>query len=180
MSKRRIFFHSLMAVINGALLLWILFGSAIGGATDLADGKIRPAPSFRLADLTGAPRDLKEFKGEVLLVDFWATWCKPCVKALPHLNELAAEFGEGKFRVIAITVDEEDELDEVKEKVAELKLDHLLILLDPESEISEAYDVGEMPSSYLINRKQQIIKVYEGVPKDPKALHFDIMEAVVK
>ena len=180
MSKRRVVSHLLMAAINGGLLLWILFGGAIGAPTGLGEGESRPAPPFRLADLTGAERDLKDFAGEVLLIDFWATWCEPCVKALPHLDELAAEFGEGKFRVVAITVDDADDLPEIKKVLAEKKLSHLLVLLDPMSDTSEAFGVGQMPTSYLVDRQQRIIKVYSGVPEDPKELHFDIMEAVVK
>lgn len=111
------------------------------------------APAFDLVDLNGAKASFKGGEG-VTFINFWATWCGPCVAEFPKLNELAAEY-KGKVRVIAISVDEEN----AKTKVpAFLKKRapggvHATVLLDEKLTSAEAYGVDAMPTSYVIDKK---------------------------
>ena len=174
-SRRRFVCHLTMAAINASLLVWILAGEPVGSAEQ--PGANRTPPPFRLADVEGKLHDLTALKGKVALIDFWAMWCDPCKNELPELDRMAEEFAEGGFEVVAITVDEE--IDAAKRFIEERGIDSVLVLHDPESEISEKYGVVDFPTSFLLDRDQRIIKVFKGSP-DMKEMHFDIMEAVVR
>jgi peroxiredoxin len=78
--------------------------SAKTGVVEQQSGSIKAA-DFTLTDLAGKPLKLSEFQGKVVILDFWATWCGPCVKEIPHFNELSAEYGDTGLVILGISVD---------------------------------------------------------------------------
>ncbi len=106
---------------------------------------------FSLPDLAGKLHSLP--KGEVVLLNFWATWCPPCRQELPSMVKLYEKFG-GKLKVVAISVDHD------AEALASFVREHNLpftVLHDADSEVSRAYGVFRYPESFIINRKGQIV-----------------------
>lgn len=103
------------------------------------------APDFTLNDLTGTRITLSDLRGQVLLLNFWATWCGPCRVEMPAIQE---RYNEGGFAVLAINFDES--ADKVQGFADELELS-LPILLDPGGKIQEFYRVRGYPSSYFID-----------------------------
>ena len=73
------------------------------GSTPISQGI--KAADFTLNDLAGQPLKLSEYQGKVVILDFWATWCGPCVKEIPHFNDLSAEFGDSGLVVLGLSVD---------------------------------------------------------------------------
>jgi thiol-disulfide isomerase/thioredoxin len=119
----------------------------------------RPAPAFTLKDLSGATVSLEQFKGKVVLLDFWATFCGPCVKAMPKLQKLHEQHAAKGFSVVGVATDEEG-AKVVSPFVAKTKVKYP-ILISGTSTWKE-YGVETLPALFLIDRSGQIVKRFGG------------------
>ncbi len=115
--------------------------------------KVSPAPPIRVNDRAGNLRTLSEFKGRVVLVDFWASWCAPCKASFPALDSLHGEFHDAGLDVVAINVDEDAK--SAREFLSG-KTPSMTVLFDPKGRSPEAFKVEGMPSSFLIDRDGNI------------------------
>lgn len=111
------------------------------------------APSFSLGTLDSKKINLAMYAGEYVLINFWATWCAPCIEELPDLNKLHDHFKDRGLRVLTIAVD--DDLETMNEIVDELKLT-LPILLDKEGIVRTNYKVRAFPETFLVDREGKI------------------------
>ena len=118
-----------------------------------------PAPSFTLAALTGQQAALSQYKGQVVMVNFWATWCGPCQQEMPLLDQMYKKYKPAGFTLIGVNVDKEAPA--VKELMARKPVS-FPVLLDPANQVSKAYHVNEMPSSVFIDRKGEIRYIHRG------------------
>ncbi len=123
----------------------------------------RPAADFSLPDGAGAPLRLSSLRGKVVLLDFWASWCEPCMKELPELDKLQREFA-GRLVVVTISIDKERKA--ALDTARRLKLG-LRVLLDPEGKVAELYDPPKMPTSYVLDREGVVRLVHEGFDGAP-------------
>lgn len=121
------------------------------------------APSFSLSNIKNEKRTLRDYKGKVLYIDFWASWCKACKRSFPWMNRIQDQYGGSKFQVIAINLDQDKEssADFIKEYGGDLE-----ILIDPKGVTPEAFSVVEMPSSYLVDTDGSIVAVHQGFNRD--------------
>jgi peroxiredoxin len=117
------------------------------------------APSFELTTLEGQPGALSQYKGQVVMVNFWATWCGPCQQEMPLLDQMYKKYKPAGFTLIGVNVDKDSP--PVKELLARKPVS-FPVLLDPANQVSKAYHVDEMPSSVIIDRKGQIRYVHRG------------------
>ena len=114
------------------------------------------APDFTLKDMDGESYALHDFRGKVVLINFWATWCPPCRKEMPALEALYKKLGDESFAVLA--VNQWEDPDHVFAYTGELNVFPTFpILFDPESAISEDYGVKGLPTSFLIDKKGQLV-----------------------
>lgn len=120
-----------------------------------------PAPGFESKDLQDRPVALADYRDKVVVLDFWATWCSPCVAALPHVQELADRFKEKDVVVLGVNTDNADARSAV-ERVLERRDITLRQVLDPDGEISANYHVAGIPHLVLIDRKGIVQKVKSG------------------
>jgi thiol-disulfide isomerase/thioredoxin len=111
----------------------------------------KPVPPISFADGAGRALSLADFKGQVVLVNFWATWCAPCVREMPSLDRLQARLGGKDFAVIDIALDRQGK-EAVAPYFARNGLDHLGIYLDPKGESFRAWSGRGVPTSFLIGR----------------------------
>ena len=118
-----------------------------------------PAPEFTLTALSGQPGGLSQYKGQVVMVNFWATWCGPCQQEMPLLDQMYKKYKPAGFTLIGVNVDKEAPA--VKEVLARKPVS-FPVLLDPANAVSKAYHVDEMPSSVIIDRKGEIRYVHRG------------------
>jgi peroxiredoxin len=118
-----------------------------------------PAPEFTLTALSGQPGGLSQYKGQVVMVNFWATWCGPCQQEMPLLDQMYKKYKPAGFALIGVNVDKEAPA--VKELLARKPVS-FPVLLDPANAVSKAYHVDEMPSSVIIDRNGEIRYVHRG------------------
>lgn len=121
----------------------------------------RPAPNFTLSNLTGEKIALKNFRGKVVLLDFWATWCKPCVKSMPALQKLHDQFASQNFTVLGISIDE-DGKKKVDSFIKKHKIAYPILLDVGENPAWEAYKVKVIPMLFLVDRQGQIVQQWLG------------------
>mgnify|MGYP000061137539 CR=1 FL=1 len=112
------------------------------------------------------PLNLQQYKGKVVYLDFWATWCPPCKKSMPFLNTLRNELQGQGFEIIAINVDEKS--GEASDFLKKYPVDYLTAM-DPKGVCPQLYDVMAMPSAYFIGRKGKIRYIHLGFKERDEA-----------
>ncbi len=107
-------------------------------------------PSFKARTIDGSKNvALEDYRGKVVLVDFWASWCPPCLKSLPKYNELRRQIGTANFEIVAINVDENTE---DAKKFLEKHPVSYPIAKDPKGVLPGVFGVKAMPTSYLVDK----------------------------
>ena len=120
-----------------------------------AISKPMPAPDFTLGDMDAKKFSIKDYRGKVILLNFWATWCPPCRREMPSMERLHKKFKGKDFIVLA--VNQMEEVDHVFAYTGELEVDPTFtILFDKDSNVSRAYGVLGLPTTYLIDKKGNI------------------------
>jgi peroxiredoxin len=118
-----------------------------------------PAPEFQLTNLSGATQSLEHYRGKVVLLNFWATWCQPCTKEMPAMQAAHTSLQDQGFVVLAI-----NELEDIK-KVREHIIEHqhtFDVLLDPDNQVANMYGVVGLPVSVFIDKSGHVRKVVKG------------------
>ena len=122
-------------------------------------GRGLTAPDFELRTLEGERRELSDWRGQVVLLNFWATWCKPCEDEMPAMERLYRALRGREFELLAVSVDEDRE--SVERFRARLGLS-FPILLDPEQRVARAYQTFRFPESLLIGPDGRVVERYVG------------------
>ena len=108
-------------------------------------------PAFKFQDGTGAERTLADWRGKVVLLNLWATWCAPCRKEMPALDRLQGELGSDRFEVVAVSIDKGG-LDLPRSFLEKIKVAHLKLFNDPTARLGVTLKAYGMPTTLLINR----------------------------
>jgi peroxiredoxin len=117
------------------------------------------APDFSLSDLAGKPVSLQQFKGKVILLDFWAPWCDQCRAELPKLDDLYKQHGKDGFEIIGIGIDtSESQVTEFLQKIPIT----FTILIDKKNNVRKAYHFRTLPTTFIIGRDGVIRYVHLG------------------
>jgi cytochrome c biogenesis protein CcmG/thiol:disulfide interchange protein DsbE len=155
----------------------LTLGACIGfPAVALEQGE--QAPDFTLPDIQdGNPAiSLSALRGKTVYVDFWASWCAPCLRSMPLINELYAKYRERGFEVIAINVD--DPVDDGRAFLLDTPLDYL-IAADTKSNVLELYGVIGMPTSYLVDPQGVVRLVHMGFKeKDIEIIENELIQVL--
>lgn len=125
----------------------------------LALQKGEPAPAIKLVTTAGQPLSLANYRGYVLLMDFFATWCIPCREAIPHLNALNTKFGKQGLQVLGISVDEGGER-MVKNFLLDKKVNYPVAIAGEDMQAD--YGLRSIPTLYLINKKGVVVDRFQG------------------
>lgn len=114
-----------------------------------------PAKDFELLNMDEEKIKFSDYRGKVVLLNFWATWCPPCVREMPSMERLQQQVGEETFRVVA--VNQMEDADQVFAFTGQLEIDPTFtILFDTTSAVSRAYSVRGLPTTYLIDKQGNI------------------------
>ena len=118
-----------------------------------------PAPDFTLKAADGRNTRLQEQRGQVVLVNFWATWCGPCRQEMPHLNRLYDKYRNSGFTLLAVNIDDDPRTAISTATKMGLRFP---VLLDTDKAVSKRYDLGSMPATVLIDRDGKVRFLHRG------------------
>lgn len=121
----------------------------------------RPAPEFTLTSFGGSKDSLSNYRGRTLLIDFWASWCAPCVKTMKDLESIYREFPTDSLMIIGITLDSIGNQQTVNH-IERNKITYPILFDNRTSPTWLAYQVKSIPSLYLVNREGQIVRQWRG------------------
>ena len=152
-------------------LAMLLFAS-LAVAADVSG----PAPDFTLKSRGGENVRLSEQRGQVVMINFWASWCGPCRQEMPHLEALSKEFADYGFTLLGINVDEKRE--QADKLLAQIPVT-FPILFDPASEVSRLYKVDAMPTTILIDRDGNLRHLHRAYRPGFENLYRDQIKALV-
>jgi peroxiredoxin len=142
---RRLALFSLLAAMAGSALAAISPGAG--------------APDFTLRTAAGPNLRLQEQRGQVVLINFWATWCGPCRQEMPQLNKLYDKYRSAGFVLLGVNID--DDTRRATDAATKLGL-KFPVLLDTDKAVSRLYDLGTMPTTVLIDRDGRVRHIHPG------------------
>jgi len=131
----------------------------------------KSAPSFTLQDLNGKTVSLSDFKGKVVVLDFWATWCPPCVMEIPHFIELYEQYKDKGFAMVGISLDREG-VSVVKSFARKYRINYPILMTD--GRIDKVYGgITGIPTTFVIDSAGNIRRKYIGY-RDKAVFEADI------
>lgn len=173
-----------MALRNRESLQWMLTGllvvaiAAVGVArwefvanTDMLDAIVdlngqwvdRPAPYFELVDQEGQVRTLSEFRGQVVFLNFWASFCEPCRREMPSMEQLVRQYDRQGMVMVAISLDESwEDANAFMEAFLPGQRSAMTVLLDQNEETAHRYGTELIPETYIIDREGTIVARFVG------------------
>lgn len=151
--------------------VFVLFAFFIFAATFSWAGIInQKAPEFTLKDLSGKTVSLNDYRGKVVFIDFWASWCPPCKKEFPEINKFIQKYKDSDVAVLAVNVDKRRaNVDDFLSQLPQLSK-KMVVLLDTESSVISSYNAKAMPTSFIVDKEGVIRFVHFGYNEsDPRA-----------
>lgn len=141
----------------------VLLGAALSifAVTGLASSSLegREAPDFVLKSSAGENLRLSEHRGDVVMINFWATWCGPCRQEMPLLDDLYSRYERVGFNLLGVNID--DDSRRAMQMIEELGVS-FPVLFDERKEVSQLYDVQAMPVTVLVDREGKVRHVHHG------------------
>ena len=119
----------------------------------------QPAPNFKVTTTSGQPVSLDNYRGYVLAIDFFTTWCPPCKQSIPHLVEMNRKYGKQGFQILGQSMDEDGER-AVKEFIQEYHINYPVALAP--QQIQNDYGIVSVPVMYVIDKNGKVAEVYRG------------------
>ncbi len=119
------------------------------------------APNFRVKTESGAVMTPTDFGGKVLILNFWASWCAPCVQEMPSLNQIQKMFASQGLVVLGVNVDSKEEL--YRNMLQRFQISFQTVR-DPQENINYRYGTYKVPESYIIDRTGKVLQKYAGLP----------------
>ena len=152
---------------------------SVFAATSLASSGLtgQPAPDFALKSSTGENLRLSEHRGDVVMVNFWATWCGPCRQEMPLLDELYSRYERVGFRLLGVNID--DNSSKAMDMVRELGVT-FPVLFDSRKEVSKLYEVNAMPVTVLIDREGTVRYVHHGYKPGYEDKYLDQVRSLLR
>jgi peroxiredoxin len=150
----------------------LLLGAALAVAASVAMPAVTPsapAPDFTLRTMGGPNMRLHEQRGQVVLVNFWATWCGPCRQEIPHLNTLYDKYRASGFVLMGVNIDDNPKV--AADLAAKLGV-KFPVLLDTDKTVSKLYDMSAMPATVVIDRDGKVRYIHRGY-RDGYELTYD-------
>jgi cytochrome c biogenesis protein CcmG/thiol:disulfide interchange protein DsbE len=121
------------------------------------------APNFTITTADGKTVSPADFRGKVLVLNFWASWCPPCVQEAPSLNQFAKTLAPSGVVVLAISVDQKEQ--QYREFLKKFNVD-FLTARDPAQDTTYLYGTYQFPESYIIDRNGKVVRKFAGLPDD--------------
>ncbi|MDX8359770.1 MULTISPECIES: thiol-disulfide oxidoreductase ResA [Bacillaceae] len=152
--QQRLIMRTVILVVLLAALGYALYSNIFMTKEAVAKGD--QAPDFVLTDLEGNTHRLSDYKGQGVFLNFWGTWCKPCELEMPYMNNQYQYFKDKGVEIIAVDIDESEF--SVKKFVDKHGLT-FPVVIDEDSQVMNAYDVGNLPTTFLIDKDGKVVDI---------------------
>jgi len=158
-------------------LLGLIF--SVFAATSLASSGLmgQPAPDFVLKSASGENLRLSEFRGDVVMINFWATWCGPCRQEMPLLDEMYTRYQRVGFSLLGVNID--DDSRKALKMISELGVS-FPVLFDVSKEVSKLYKVNAMPVTILVDRDGIVRHVHQGYQPGYELDYLDEIRSLLR
>jgi peroxiredoxin len=143
----------MLRILRIAALCWLAAGGSAPQAADLTLWTGGPPPALALRDLDGRLHRLSDYRGKVVLINFWATWCAPCRDEMPSIQALQRKLAGRPFAVLAVNLDEPES--RIRNFLDQVKVD-FTVLLDPERQVARAWEARILPASFVIGPEGRV------------------------
>src|SRR5476651_1911637 len=158
----------------------LLLGLALSAAPALHAASVSagaPAAAFQLPAAVGDPVSLADLKGQVVLINFWASWCGPCRQEMPILDQLYKKYRAAGFTLLGVNVEPKS-----ADAVGFLKATPVSfpILFDPDSKVSQLYEVSGMPSTVILDRSGKVRYIHHGYKPGEESEYQDQIRSLVR
>jgi len=154
-------------------------GLGLAGAAQAAGFEARaatPAPALKAADLKGATRTLADYRGKVVVLNFWASWCPPCLREMPSMERLRVKMAGRPLAVVAL--DSAETREEVDAFLSRMTLG-FPILLDPDGSNTKRWKVFALPTTFLLDAEGRVRYVLTGPTEWDEGEALDIIESLL-
>lgn len=138
-----------------------------------------PAPDFTLKSNQGNNVRLDDLKGEVVMINFWATWCGPCLQEMPLLDELYQKYESAGFTLLGVNVEDAGDKTKVDQMMQELGVS-FPVLYDVDSIASELYSVDAMPSTVFVDREGNFRYLHRGYKPGDEEGYKKVVQALIR
>ena len=153
----------------------LVFAATSGVVPVVFAQTLKSVPTFDLESINGSRLSSKALEGKVVLVDFWATWCQPCIEEIPHWNELHARYQAKGFVVLGMTI-RSGWASDIKPDAEKLKIAYPVVVGNDDVEKGFG-GIWGFPTTFLVNRNGQIYKKYTGsYPQKQAQIEADIQK----
>ncbi len=157
---------TIVAVVLGAVWIgWTRLDPDAANPTGLPPSADlgHPAPDFTLMTPDGREISLSDFRGQPVLINFWATWCPPCRAEIPALEATARDYNG---QAVILGVDVQESADSVQAFISEFGMTYPVVL-DGDASVAQTYRVRAFPTSYLVDRRGVIVEIFAGPVSEP-------------
>ena len=160
-----------------SIVIGLIF--SVLAATSLASSGLagRPAPDFALKSSSGENLRLSEYRGDVVMINFWATWCGPCRQEMPLLDELYSRYQRVGFNLLGVNID--DDSGRAMAMINELGVS-FPVLFDSRKEVSKMYNVDAMPVTVIVDREGNVRYVHQGYKPGYEQKYLDEVRALLR
>ena len=152
---------------------------SIFAASSLASSDMEghAAPDFALKSSTGENLRLSEYRGDVVMINFWATWCGPCRQEMPLLDELYTRYERVGFNLLGVNID--DDSSRAMDMIDELGV-NFPVLFDARKEVSKLYEVEAMPVTVIVDREGTVRYVHHGYKPGYEDMYLDQIRSLLR
>lgn len=157
MKKKRLLMRSIILILLIGALGYTLYSNFFVSKEKVKEGS--KAPDFVLTDLEGNEHQLSDYKGKGVFLNFWGTWCKPCEREMPYMDNQYEYYKNQGVEVLAVNIAESNIAVQSFVNKHDLTFP---ILLDKDRQVLNAYGVGPLPTTFLINPEGQVVDITSG------------------
>ncbi len=167
---------------SGKIVCAVLLSTllALPAVSSALPQKGQPAPPFRVVSTSGQSISLANYRGYVLIVEFFATWCGGCKQSIPHLLDLQRLYGNQGLQILGLDIGQGDDVNDLKEFVLKKKISYPMAMAD-ENLVYDGYGISMIPSLFIINKKGVLVDRFNGFTDDNrKTLETTIRKLVAE
>ena len=161
----------ILSIIFSMMLMGIVFNPANAANID------KPAPDFTLKSLSGKNLKLSELRGNVVMINFWASWCGPCRQEMPLLNALHNKYEPLGFTVLGVNVEENSS--DARGFLGNTPVD-FPVLLDNTNKVSKMYNVVAMPTTVVVDRDGNMRYLHKGYKPGEEEIYLEMVRSLIR